>query len=313
MNARKPITAIVSFLTLTSVLTGCTQGEQQSTPSSTFVSETSDNSDAVYPGVVEDMHTSVLDEKIKTTLTLKENVLHADDDSEAVGISLALFDGVYIPNRFGVGFFPGSLVQRDPCTCELAGIVDNTTIYTVYRVNDEKIGDYYVYNFYSSYGAVNAKPFEKADDISLAVKEADIAGKNLQEKSIPIDYNNLRAWGWDVAGLEIRVAKHLSAKDFDGITIGSTIEEVTSVDPITAISLPSEDIGLEDANLKLDTFHYTDDGILRISFAREAVEEEFLVSEIELNKTFEVGLNGSFAVEGEPTVKLKINPEHLPD
>ena len=46
---------------------------------------------------------------------------------------------------------------------------------------------------------------------------------------------------------------------------------------------------------------------------KDNYSEEFLVNEIELNETFEVSYNGDSAVNEHPTVKLKINPEHLPD
>ena len=228
----------------------------------------------------------------------------------------------------GVSCFPICLAQRDPRSFDLAGIVNEKNIYTIMRLYDEKIGDFFVYNFYApdystqlcndeemgayyTYEQVNTEPFKNADDILAAAEEARADIENAREKSIPAD-TDLAAWDWVLSGLEIRVAKHLSAKDFESISIGSTIDDVISIDPITAMSQPNENSLTYDP-LKFDTFHYTDDGILKISFARKTVGEEFLVSEIELNKTFEVSYNGGSPVDGQPTVKLKINPEHLPD
>lgn len=257
--------------------------------------------------IEEDKHVkSILDEEIKNTLVSNGNSLCAEDNSEVVELNLATFDGIYFPYCSGISCFPFSLAQRNPRAFDLAGIVNETTIYTIQRRNDENIGDYFVYNFYAA--DENVVPFKDGDDISLAVYKVNEKAKQQD----PVDTVDEPTWNWYLAGLEIRVSKRLSAKDFDGISIGSTIEEVTSVDPVTAMSLPNEN-SLTYNPLEFDTFHYTDDGILRITFAREAVEEEFLVSEIELNKTFEVGFDGSPAVDEKPTVKLKINPEHLPD
>lgn len=264
---------------------------------------------------------SVLTDKITTTFISDGNSWYDENNPENVLQGLSSFEGFYLP-RYGISCFPFSLAQRDPRSFDLAGIVNEKNIYTITRLYDEKIGDFFVYNFYAPdyntqlctdeengnyyvYEESNVKPFEKADDILLAVQEAKSDMISSQEKSVPVN-TELAAWDWVLAGLEIRVAKHLSAKDFEGIFVGSTIEDVTSVDPTTAMSQP------DDNSLKFDTFHYTDDGILKISFARKTVDEEFLVCEIELNKTFEFGYNGSPAVSGEPTVTLKINPEHLP-
>lgn len=113
-------------------------------------------------------------------------------------------------------------------------------------------------------------------------------------------------------GRLLRISKHLSQSDFSNITIGSSISDVEAVDPITILSVPSD--GAVKYSLSFDTFHYTDDGILRITFARETVDDEYRVSEIELNSSFEVDRDDGYShLEGqEPLVKLKINPEHLP-
>lgn len=270
---------------------------------------------------------SILDEKIKTTFISDGNSWYAEDDPEVVLNGLATESGIYC-GYLGVNCFPICLAQRDLRSFDLAGIVNENTIYTITRLNDKNIGEFYVYNFYApdyyiqlcndeetgdyyTYEQLNVKPFKEADDILVAAKEAKTNIKEARVKSIPED-TDIAAWKWVLAGLEIRVAKHLSAKDFEGISIGSTIGDVTSIDPITVMLQPSEDSLAYDP-LKFDTFHYTDDGILKISFARKAIGEEFLVSEIELNKTFEFGYNGSPAVAGQPTVKLKICPEHLPN
>lgn len=309
---------IVSVLSVVLLCTGCKSIE----------SEFPAVSMQANPNTEVDKHmNSVLDEKIKTTFISDGNYWHAEDDSENKLRGLATESGIYL-GYCGVSCFPICLAQRDPRSFDLAGIVNEKNIYTIMRLYDEKIGEFFVYNFYApdystqlcndeemgayyTYEQVNTEPFKNADDILAAVEEARADIENAREKSIPAD-TDLAAWDWVLSGLEIRVAKHLSAKDFESISIGSTIDDVISIDPITAMSQPNENSLTYDP-LKFDTFHYTDDGILKISFARKTVGEEFLVSEIELNKTFEVSYNGGSPVDGQPTVKLKINPEHLPD
>lgn len=182
--------------------------------------------------------------------------------------------------------------------------VGQDALYTVFKLNDEYIGDYYAYVF------CHSEPRENDED---------------------------RFW-W-AAGLLIRISKHLSQNDFSCITIGSSISDVEAVDPATFLSIPlyyynvshdeifDELIGREikvwgrDFSLLFDTFHYTDDGILRITFSRETIYDEFKVSEIELNSTFEVdpydGIDsneGTIDYEGKyPPIELKINPEHIPN
>lgn len=169
---------------------------------------------------------------------------------------------------------------------ELTGIVEDGTMYTVFRLNDEKIGDYYTYIFFRYINKEEAPEFNPA----------------LEDER------------WQIAGREVRVSKHLLSKDFENITTGATIEDVTAVDPITAISVPKEDYMGTNPVLSFDTFHYTDDGLLRITFERNTIEDEFLVSEIELDSSFEVNpFDGSDMGEELSPVKLKINPEHLPD
>lgn len=311
---KKKLTLTSTALSVMLLCTGCRE-------SSTAAMQANLNIEADKP------MNSVLDEKIKTTFISDGNSWHAEDDPENKLRWLATESGTYL-GYCGVSYFPICLAQRDPRSFDLAGIVNEKTIYTITRLNDKKIGEFFVYNFYApgyniqlcndeekgdyyTYEQLKVKPFKEADDILIATKEAETNIKDAREKSIPAD-TNIAAYDWVLAGLEIRVAKHLSAKDFEGISIGSTIEDVTSVDPITTMSQPRENSLAYDP-LKFDTFHYTDDGILKISFARKDVSEEFLVSEIELNKTFEVSYNGSPAVAGQPAVKLNINPEHLPD
>ena len=252
---------------------------------------------------------SILDERIKTTYVLLNDGGLADKNNSGKRIAgiISSFDGLY-PYKSEASAITALLPLASSwrATVELAGIVDDTTIYTVQRRYDEKIGDYYVYDFYVPDENKDVEPFKGDNDILLAIREAET------------DYDAV-AWDWSLCGLELRVSKRLSEKDFDSISKGSTIEEVTAIDPATAVLLPDDNCKNylkskgQKGVLKFDTYHYTNEGIMRITFAREAIGDEFLVSEIELNKTFEFSFDGSPAAEGKRTAKLKINPEHLPE
>lgn len=145
---------------------------------------------------------------------------------------------------------------------ELTGKVNENTMYVVFRMNDESIGDYYTYIFFQ-----HVKP-----ENQLEAEE---------------DY-------WQIGGQVIRVSKRLSESDFSSITVGSTMNDVIAINPATKIMVPDEEqlANLKDSNfLSFDTFHYTDDGILCITFSRKNTEGEFEVSKMDMNSTFEVKLH----------------------
>ena len=91
---------------------------------------------------------SVLDEKIKTTFIPNGRFWYAEDDPEIILRSLATKSGIYL-GYLGVSSYPHCLAQRDPNSFDLAGIVNEKTIYTITRLNDKNIGEFYVYNFYA--------------------------------------------------------------------------------------------------------------------------------------------------------------------
>lgn len=196
----------------------------------------------------------------------------------------ASFDGRY--NAY-VSFRLVDLQQlKEAYPVELTNKINDNTMYAVFRMNDQKIGDYYIYVFFRYISQQEAPEFKPTSE---------------DER-------------WQIAGREVRISKRLSAKDFENIAVGSTINDVTAVDPVTAVSLPKGDYKGSNPFLSFDTFHYTDDGILRITFERKTIDDEFLVSEIELDSSYEVHpFDGSDLGEELSPIKLKINPEHLPD
>lgn len=146
---------------------------------------------------------SVLNERIKTTFISDGNSWHAEDDSENKLWWLATESGTYL-GYCGISCFPICLAQRDSRSFELAGIVNEKTIYTITRLNDKNIGEFFVYNFYApsyniqlcndeekgdyyTYEQLKVKPFKEADDILIAAKEAETNIKDSREKSIPAD------------------------------------------------------------------------------------------------------------------------------
>lgn len=229
---------------------------------------------------------SVLD-SIKNTYT--ETGENRDDPYR---FECSPFDGRYVwPSSF---LNVGLSYLEDGYPIELTGAVDNKTKYVVYRMNDEKIGNYYIYFFYQSYESESTTNSEES-----------------------IFENSKYKLYWRLVGRAVRVIKRLTVNDFKDIVIGSTIEDVAEVDPLTAITVPNPDYYygyFNNPELCFDTFHYTDDGILRITFSRETVDDEYTVSEIELNSSFEVdALDEYHTTQINSPVKLKINPEHLPN
>lgn len=189
------------------------------------------------------------------------------------------YDGRY---NFTAGIFCITLKELEsyyPILVELTCLTE-TDGYAVLRMHDDSIGDYYLYLF------------------------------------CRISANDNTSWhnNWFFAGRAMKISNRLSVKDFDGIRIGSTIEDVAKVDPVTSVSLPEYDFNGTNPILSIDTFHYTEeDGILRITFKRKTVEDEFLVSGIDLDPTYEVDWYDGSDIESHGTVKQKIKPEHLPD
>ncbi|MGI6157447.1 MAG: hypothetical protein ACOYH4_03085 [Saccharofermentanales bacterium] len=198
----------------------------------------------------------------------------------------AMFNGTYL---WGKSCAIVSLDQiKNAYPVELTHKINDNTMYVVFRQVDPNIGTYYTYVFFR-----RANQDEMPPDYKPASEDAL----------------------WSTAGMELRISKRLFAKDFEGITMGATIKQVAAIDPITSISLPKgDDLGADNPILKFDTFHYTEDGIVRISFSRKSVSDPFLVSDIACNKTFEVHpLFGADFGKDLALLKLKINSEHLPD
>ena len=208
------------------------------------------------------------------------------------------YEGVY---AWQAGMFNFStLAALSSIDVEVTRQIDEHNLYVVLRWTDDVAGDYYGY-FFFRYLTPEEVPDSVLFDIMIPREE----------------------YRWTVVGRSIRVAKRLHASDFDGIAVGASIADVAAVDPITTVCIPDES-AIAFLNLtSFDTFHYTEEGILRITFSHENEDEDFTVSEIELNPTFAVPvfdrasekmINGwredvpSFCHD----VIQRINPEDLP-
>lgn len=171
----------------------------------------------------------------------------------------------------------------------LCGKVDDETMYVVFRMHDDMIGDYYEYVFFSDvHNYVPKGSYENEDEY------------------------------WHMAGRVIRIAKRLSADDFKSIRVGSSFAEVAEIDPVCKLADPydNDKCFVIPNDLEFNTLHYTDEGLIRISYSRKNAYDEFTVSKIELDPTFTVnGFDGAKALEAEydNKIKLKIDPEHLPN
>jgi hypothetical protein len=174
--------------------------------------------------------------------------------------------------------------------------VDENTLYIVYRLTDDTIGEYYAYCFFS-----------KLDPIYESAPE----GTEL----------------WWISGRVIFVSRRLSQQDFADIGTGTSLEQVEAVNPLTKLCHPQDIVGIRTAErwnedigeyetyeyepeplLSFKTYHYLEEGLLCIVFSRESVDDEWTVSEMGLNESFEVP--AGFSNGG--TVKLEIYSEDLP-
>lgn len=162
--------------------------------------------------------------------------------------------------------------------------------YYVLRSNNEKIGDYYVYVFFRN-------------------------NEQTEEK-------------WWRNGRAVRVSRRLLAKDFENITVGSTLDDVITVDPVTTTMVPQDfthSDGTPISYLDFETMHYTVDGLYYIKFERESAEDEYLITQIEFDPSYEIPIrdmgrfsdneyaNGLDLDNPEPPVYQKIELKHLPE
>ena len=197
----------------------------------------------------------------------------------------------------GGDFHFSTLAALSSIDVEVTRHIDEHNLYVVLRWTDDVAGDYYGYFFFRY-----LTPEEVPDSLIF-------------DNMIPKE-----EYRWTVAGRSVRVAKRLHASDFDGIAVGASIADVTAIDPVTAVSIPRWYL---ETYSSFNTFHYTEEGILRITFSHENEDEEFTVSEIELNPTFAVPVFDGASEklindwrELAPSfchdVILRINPEDLP-
>lgn len=131
---------------------------------------------------------------------------------------------------------------------------------------------------------------------------------------------------WLRTGRALFAIKKLHYSDFDTIHVGSPIEDVIAIDPLTSMYKPDEphmvtmqryDSELEDyveyevetkTYLEYQDYHLTADGILCITYTRESADEGFVVKSIGYNSTFE-----EEAYYSKGTIELRIWEQDLPE
>jgi hypothetical protein len=162
--------------------------------------------------------------------------------------------------------------------------INDHLLYVVYKVETEDKEPYSVYLF-----------FEKLDSKTEQVTE----GTEL----------------WWLTGRVMFAAKALSYKDFEHILIGSSLEEVAKIDPMTKSYKPHnvepytaqkydekieqyvEYIASPEPELSFKAYHLLRDGILSIIYKRSSGDEEFVVSAIGFNHSSEIAsIHGSGAL-----------------
>lgn len=179
---------------------------------------------------------------------------------------------------FDLSFPPRSLIGINryyPVECVRQ--VSDTLIYVVYRLEDsgQEVNAYFF--------------FEKLDPNQTAADE------------------DMEVW-W-LTGRVLFSCTELSYDDFSSIHIGSPVSAVVKIDPMTKITIPEErgpvtvqnfDFEINDyveetvmpePVLEYKEYHLLTDGILCIMYSRDSADQEFVVSSMGFNESFEIASN----------------------
>ena len=153
--------------------------------------------------------------------------------------------------------------------------VNSELIYVVYSIDPDEGQPYYMYCF-----------FQKLDSKLENAEE----GTEL----------------WWLSGRVLFACKTLSYEDFKTIQVGSTMSEVAEIDPMAEVYRPNEvepyikdsydeeageyveHVVTPDPVLSCEAYHYLTDGILCITYSRDGAGQEFTVSEIKYNDSYEM-------------------------
>lgn len=182
--------------------------------------------------------------------------------------------------------------ERYPMECVRR--VTDQLIYTVYRMEDEG-KEFNAYFF-----------FEKLDSTETVATEGTEV--------------------WWLTGRVLFSEKELSFEDFSTISVGSSVEDVMKIDPMTSDFVP-EDIGsiaVQDFDFELNDYveriytpepvleykdyHLLTDGILCIMYSRSSADDDFVVASMGINPYFEVESNYS-----RGTVRQEVAPIDFPN
>lgn len=150
------------------------------------------------------------------------------------------------------------------------------------------------------------------DDLLYAVYRLEDEGKTFNaylffEKVEPVEEASRGdSEVWWLTGRVLFSEKSLSTDDFATISVGSTMRDVSDIDPLTLEFAP-EDTGpitvqeydfdlddyvertyVPDPVLDYKDYHLLTDGIMCITYTRPDAESEFVVSSIGVNSTFEI-------------------------
>lgn len=234
--------------------------------------------------MIEEQSPKAASENITRTYTSEELQLLAITDTGSVMTEVSSAPrSLYAVNRY----FPIEHLRK----------VNDRLIYVVYKAKDADTPEYYIYLF-----------FEKLSPVGEAAKEAP---ENAEK--------------WFLLDRVFYVSKTLEMKDFGQIKTGSSVLDVQRIDPLSSIYVPQDvgevsqevyDFELEEyvtqtytpaPVLSYQTYHYTTDGIVCITFEREDVSNEYVVKNVGYNETFEMPSNTR-----KGTVSLTIDAMDLP-
>lgn len=212
--------------------------------------------------------------------------LYSTDQAPKEMIQTVYEKDVLLPN-LGIGD-TGEIGNLNFAPRSLIGINSYYPMECIRQVNDSLI--YSVYRLADSGQEINAYFFFEKIDPSQTAADPDMEV-------------------WWLTGRVLFSCAELSYDDFSSVHIGSPVSAVAMIDPMTKITMPEErgpvtvqnfDFEINDyveetvmpePVLEYTEYHLLTDGILCIMYSRDSADQEFVVSSMGFNESFEVASN----------------------
>ena len=220
----------------------------------------------VKSGVVDDMVSDINKKNISPADI--QTVYHGKEIKQMLGI-------IGYGNLLNTSISPRSLYNiNELYPIEYISRINDDTIYIVYKIYDRDNEISYLYLFF---------------------KKIDVKLESVDEQTET----------WWLKGKAFYVKKALQYNDFSNIKVGSSISEVSMVDPIV-----NSKVGIDGQFTDpFNSYHLLKDGVLRIQYAFDETASIYRVAVMEFVETFEIPIieNGN-----KSTICVKINGNDYP-